>query len=63
MRKLEIPLVSGSFKKTSKQSMKLVPLNGSPPIPENIQGEELKKMSIGKEETRLLTKNKMMNEI
>merc|ERR1712227_840403 len=28
-----IPLVSGSFKKTSRQSMKLVPLKGSPPIP------------------------------
>lgn len=29
-----IPLVSGSFMKTSKQSIKLVPLKGSPPIPE-----------------------------
>ena len=28
-----IPLVSGSFRKTSRQSIKLVPLNGSPPIP------------------------------
>ena len=28
-----LPLVSGSFRKTSKQSTKLVPLNGSPPIP------------------------------
>ena len=31
------PFVSGSFKKVSKQSMKVVPLNGSPPIPEKIQ--------------------------
>ena len=28
------PLVSGSFKNTSRQSMKFVPLKGSPPIPE-----------------------------
>uniref|UniRef100_A0A8D8WCB1 Uncharacterized protein n=1 Tax=Cacopsylla melanoneura TaxID=428564 RepID=A0A8D8WCB1_9HEMI len=28
-----IPFVSGSFRNTSKQSMKFVPLNGSPPIP------------------------------
>lgn len=28
-----VPSVCGSDKKTSKQSMKFVPLNGSPPIP------------------------------
>uniref|UniRef100_A0A2M4DGI3 Putative secreted protein n=1 Tax=Anopheles darlingi TaxID=43151 RepID=A0A2M4DGI3_ANODA len=28
-----IPLVSGSFRNTSRQSIKSVPLNGSPPIP------------------------------
>ena len=30
---IKIDLVSGSFKKSSKQSIKLVPLTGSPPIP------------------------------
>lgn len=30
------PLVSGSLVKRSRQSMKLVPLNGSPPIPTHV---------------------------
>jgi len=34
LRILILPSVSGSFKNTSKQSMKFVPLKGSPPIPE-----------------------------
>lgn len=28
-----VPCVAGSFKNTSRQSTKLVPLKGSPPIP------------------------------
>ena len=37
----QIPFVSGSCKKTSKQSIKLVPLNGSPPIPEKVEHFEI----------------------
>lgn len=32
-----MPSVPGSFRKTSRQSIKSVPLKGSPPIPEKVK--------------------------